>query len=204
MQIAALAIAEHARELEYFGFTGGEQFLGGELRRRPQIARRAGAVAAGQFGAWRMQMRLVARRDLQDGGLDLGKTLLVEPGPHRPGDRTSRHQEGLSIGVPRRRPPWRGLVDVCHQQWFRTGRHGSAPTEPINAFRESTNTIDIIRLSLDRCGKGRGLRSTPSFHVERYAPCPFAWKASITRCAFGLLSALGNLRAGHRHRTATV
>ena len=72
MQIAALAVAEHARELEYLGFAGGEQFLGGELRRRPQIARRTRAVAACQLGARGMQMRLVARRYLEDGGLNLG------------------------------------------------------------------------------------------------------------------------------------
>src|SRR5690349_3243446 len=77
MQIAALAVAEYARELEYPGFAGGKQLLGGELRRCPQITRRAGAVAACQLGARGMQMRLVARGYLEDGGLDLGKTLLV-------------------------------------------------------------------------------------------------------------------------------
>ena len=60
MQIAALAVAEHACEFEYFGFAGGEQFLGRELRRGSQIAGRAGAVAADQFGSWRVQMGLIA------------------------------------------------------------------------------------------------------------------------------------------------
>ena len=116
MQIAALAVAEHPRELEYLGLAGGEQFLGRELRRGPQIARRARAVAAGQFGTGRVQMGLIARRDLEDAGLDLDKSLLVEKAPHRLGDRGPRQQERLSIGVPRRRPPWRRLVRPGHQQ----------------------------------------------------------------------------------------
>ena len=157
------------------GLTGGEQFLGGEFRRGPQIARRARAVAAGQFGAGRMQMGLVARRDLQDAGLDLGKALLVEPGPDRPGDRAPRHQKRLAIGVPRRRPPWRRLVGPGHQPQSPARRRGAAPTESINAFRESANNIDIIRLSLHRYGKPQQAAdsaSSPSFHVERHSACP--------------------------------
>ena len=83
MQIAALAVAEHAREFEDLCFTRGQQFLGGEFRRGAQIARRALPSAPRQFGAGRVQMGLIARRNLQDSGLDLDKTLLVEPGPDR-------------------------------------------------------------------------------------------------------------------------
>jgi hypothetical protein len=96
-----------------------------------------------------MQMRLVARRDLQDAGLDLAKTLLVEPGPHRAGDRASRHQERLPVGVPRGRPPWRRLVGPNHQQRSRLS-HGALSAQLESAFKESTNTIEIIRLSV-RC-----------------------------------------------------
>jgi len=80
-------------------------------------------------------------------GLDLAKTLLVEPGPHRPGDRTSRHQERLSIGVPRRRPPWRGLVGPDHQARSLLS-HGVFSAEPEKAFKKSANAIEIVRLSL--------------------------------------------------------
>ena len=54
-----------------------------------------------------MQMGLVARRNLQDPGLNLDKTLLVEPRPDSPGDGAARGQERPDIGVPRGRPPWR-------------------------------------------------------------------------------------------------
>ena len=42
-------------------------------------------------------MGLVARRDLQDGGLDLGKALLLEPRPERPRDRGPRLQLALIL-----------------------------------------------------------------------------------------------------------
>ena len=84
MQIAALAVAKHPRKLENLRFARGQQFLAGEFRRGPQIPRRARAVGAGKFGARRMQMGLVAGRNLQNAGFDLGKTLLVEPGPEQP------------------------------------------------------------------------------------------------------------------------
>src|SRR4029079_928444 len=135
------------------GLTGGEQFLGGEFRRGPQIARRACAVAADNFGAGSVQTRLAARRDLEDPGLHLGKALLVKPGPDRLGDRTSRQEKRLSIGVPHRRPPWRRLVGPGHQPQSPARRRGAVPTESINAFRESANDIDIIRLSLHSYGK---------------------------------------------------
>ena len=80
MQVAALAVAEHPGEFEDL-----------RSRRPPAIscrriparcadsAWRASPSARDQFGARRMQMGLVAGRDLQDSGLDLGKALLVEP-----------------------------------------------------------------------------------------------------------------------------
>jgi hypothetical protein len=94
-----------------------------------------------------MQMRLVARRDLEDGGLDLGKSLLVEPGPHRPRDRAPRQQERLAIGVPRGRPPGRWLVDSNHQQQSLLSG-GTLSAEPEQAFKELTNAIEVVRLSL--------------------------------------------------------
>ena len=61
MQIAALAVAEYAREFEDLFLTCGKQFLGREFRRGAQVTRRARAVGADQFGAGSVQMRLVAR-----------------------------------------------------------------------------------------------------------------------------------------------
>ncbi len=108
MQITTLAIAEHAGEFENLLLTRGQQFLGGEFRRGPQITNRPLAIDARKLGAGRMQMGLIAWRNLKYPGLDLDKTLFVEPRPDRPRDRAPRHQERLSVGVPQRRPPWRG------------------------------------------------------------------------------------------------
>jgi hypothetical protein len=94
-----------------------------------------------------MQMYLVARRYLEDGGLHLSKALFVEPSPHRPRDRAPRHQKRLSIGVPRGRPPWRRLVLPGHQQWSLRS-HGALSAVPKQPFKESENAIEIVRLSL--------------------------------------------------------
>jgi hypothetical protein len=94
-----------------------------------------------------MQMRLVARRDLEDGGLHLGKSLLVEPGPHRPRDRAPRQQERLSIGVPPGRPPGRWLVGSNHQQQSLLSR-GALSADPELALKEPINAIEVVRLSL--------------------------------------------------------
>jgi hypothetical protein len=52
-----------------------------------------------------MQMGLIARRYLEDAGLDLDKSLFVEEASRRLGDRGPSLQERLSIGVPGHRPP---------------------------------------------------------------------------------------------------
>ena len=87
MQVAALAIAKHPRQLEDLWLTRSQQLLAGELRRGPQIPRRTLAVRPGKLGAGRMKMGLIAGGQLQNPGFDLGKTLLVEPGPDCAGDR---------------------------------------------------------------------------------------------------------------------
>ena len=71
MQRAALAIAEHAREIEDARLAGRQQLLAGEFRRGVQIERPPLAVRRDQLGREGMQMRLVAGRDLQRRGLDL-------------------------------------------------------------------------------------------------------------------------------------
>jgi len=59
-----------------------------------------------------MQMDLVAGGDLQDGGFDLAKLLLLEPGPYGPGYGAARGQKRPDIGVPRRGPPRRGRMII--------------------------------------------------------------------------------------------
>ena len=84
MQRAALAVAEHAREGEQPRLAGREQLLGGEFRRGVQIERRPRAIRRDQLGRERMQMRLVAGRDLQDRGLDLDEIAAPKTTPAAP------------------------------------------------------------------------------------------------------------------------
>ena len=102
MQIAALAIAEHPGEFENPVLARRQQLLTGEFRRGAQIARQPLAAGSGEFGPRGVEMGLVAGRDLENRGLDLDKTLLLEPGPNRLGHRAPRHQKRPDIGMPRR------------------------------------------------------------------------------------------------------
>jgi hypothetical protein len=61
-------------------------------------------------------MDLIARRNLQNGGLDLGKPLLVEPGANRLGDGVPRQQKRPGVGVPRGRPPLRNRMAFGRQR----------------------------------------------------------------------------------------
>src|SRR5712671_1997850 len=131
MQIATLPVAKHPRQLEYLRFASGQQFLAGEFRRCPQVPCRA-LPAAGKFSARRMQVGLIARRNLQDCGFDLGKTLLVEPRPDSLGDSAPRHQEWLGVGVPCFGPPRRNLIVSGHQP---------APHEPAKRWLRRTKSV---------------------------------------------------------------
>ena len=81
MQRAALAVAEHAGEIEDARLAGRQQLLAGEFRRGAQIERLPLAAGSDQLGGEGMQMGLVAGRDLQGGGLDLDEIARGEPGP---------------------------------------------------------------------------------------------------------------------------
>src|SRR5205085_9791657 len=115
MQVAALAVAKHTRELEDFLLAGGQELLAGEFRRGAQISAHAAAIGAHELGAWCMQMSFVAGRDLQDAGLDLKESLLVEKSADGAHDFPARQQKRLAIDMPRRRPPGRWLVVPGHQ-----------------------------------------------------------------------------------------
>src|SRR5262249_47277217 len=104
VQVAALPIAKHPRQLEYPGFAGREQLLAGEFRRGSQVTGGAAAVRTGDFGPGGVQMGLIARRDLQDSGFDLDKALCREPGPDVGRNRAPRQQERTSVEMPAGRP----------------------------------------------------------------------------------------------------
>src|SRR5882672_5373520 len=134
MQIATLPVAKHPRQLKYLGFASGQQFLAGEFRRCPQVPRRALATGAGKFSARRMQVGLITRRNLQDSGFDLGKTLLVEPCPDGFGDGASCSQEWPDVGVPRFGPPRRNLIVSGHQRLLHGSRKTMASGSQISIF----------------------------------------------------------------------
>ena len=140
MQIAALAVPEYPRQLENLRLACRQQLLAGKFRRGPQVASDPLAVATRQFGAGRVQMGLIARRHLQDSGLDLDKTLLIEPCPHSAGDGATRRQKRPDVGVARRRPPWRKwATGFAHRISIHRGRLccrviRSRRSEPLEPF----------------------------------------------------------------------
>ncbi len=109
VQRAALAIAKHFGEFDDAPFARGQQFLAGEFRRSTQIKRRRTTVRRPECGREGMQMRLVARRDLQRPGLDLDKVIAGKPGPQRHHDPAPRQQDRPAVGVNMRGPKGRGI-----------------------------------------------------------------------------------------------
>jgi elongation factor P len=85
-----------------------------------------------------MQVDLIAGRNLQDGSFDLGKTLLVEPGPDSPGDSVPRHQKWPGVGVPVSRPPWRKRSVFGHQRAASKARKTLASTDKISMLQPET------------------------------------------------------------------
>ena len=81
MQVAALAVAEHPGELENPLLAGRQQLLAGEFGRGPQVSAGPAAIGPDDLGPGGVQMGLVARGDLEDGGFDLDKALLGEKAP---------------------------------------------------------------------------------------------------------------------------
>src|SRR4051794_6165472 len=82
-------------------------------------------------------MGFVTGRDLKHRGLNLNKTLLLEPGSDGPDDRSPGHQKGPDIGVPRRRPPRRPkAIFGDHRTLLR--RAALAPSSKIVMLRPET------------------------------------------------------------------
>ena len=81
VQSPALAVAEHAREIEDARLARRQQLLAGEFRRGAQVQRGSLAARSDQLGGEGMQMGLVAGRDLQGRGLHLHEIVGGEPSP---------------------------------------------------------------------------------------------------------------------------
>lgn len=62
-----------------------------------------------------MQMGLIARRDLEDGGFDLDEALLGEKAPYCSGNGAPCLEEGPSVEVPLGRPKRRDRLVPSHQ-----------------------------------------------------------------------------------------
>ena len=96
---------------------GGQQLLAGELGRGVQIERATAAVRADQLGGKGVQVRLVAGRDLQDGGIDLDEALAVEPAPQRRLNCAARQQERPPVGMDVRMPPGASRGAIGGRRW---------------------------------------------------------------------------------------
>ena len=106
VQGSALAVAIDRPETEYPGFTGRQQLLAGEFRRGVQVERLKPAVRADGLGGEGGEMRLIARRNLQRGGIDLDEVALGKPVAQRGRDAVARHEARTPVGMDVRRPPW--------------------------------------------------------------------------------------------------
>ncbi len=109
MQRAALAVAEHAGEIEDAPLAGGQQLLAGEFRRGVQVEARAPSVRTDYIGREGMQVRLVAGRNLQDPGVHLGEVPGREECPQGGHDPPARRQERPPVGMDMGCPPGRGI-----------------------------------------------------------------------------------------------
>ena len=105
VQGAALAVAEHAGDIDDAPFAGRKQFFAGELRRGVQIKLRARPVRPKKVGREGVQMRLVAGRDLQRRRFDLDEVARGEKSPHGRQDAVASDEKRPPVGVDVRRPP---------------------------------------------------------------------------------------------------
>ena len=105
MQGAALAIAEHAGEIEDARLARRQQLLGREFRRSVEITPMPRAAGLHRIGFEGMQMRLIAGRDHQRAALDFGEALGLEPGARGGLDPAASDQRRAPVGVDVGRPP---------------------------------------------------------------------------------------------------
>src|SRR5439155_1909112 len=139
------------------------QLLAGELRGCTQISRVAPSVRREELGRKRVQVRLVAGRDLQHGGFDLDEIPRREIIAHRGGDASAREQQrpaiGVGIGVPEGPCARHGFAQTARRgpenRW--NSRGGSLWCAPESASRprpgvrhEETSPVKVIASSLRR------------------------------------------------------
>src|SRR5262249_22920627 len=113
---------------------------------------RSTQVGRGELGREGVQVRLVAGRDLQDGGLGLDEVLRREPGPNRRRDARARQQAPPPVRVNMRRPPWlRG--------------HNALPRQPKSDARKSwqMGAISVCCAPTSRPAAADPLKTTEEF-----------------------------------------
>src|SRR5262249_20522226 len=128
-----------------------------------------------------MKMDLITGRDLQNTGLDLRKSLLVEPGTDGARDFPARHQKRFPIGMACRRPPGRRLIVSGHYRPVLAG-----PPARKRSVREFTNTIEIASLFCRTPARLMPSGPPSGLHVQRLAPCPclrlnLRWGSQVPR-----------------------
>ena len=103
-----LAIAKDVRHGKNLRLAGGKQLLHREFRRRvqPGLARRAMWFDERRLKP--VQMGLVARGNLEGGGVDFDEAVRVEPPPHETRNARSRQQSAAPFPVAIAAPEWRG------------------------------------------------------------------------------------------------
>jgi hypothetical protein len=130
VQGAALTVAENASEIEDARLAGGQQLLRREFRRGVEVEGRARAVRAEELRGEGVQVRLVAGRDLQRRGFDLGEALLPEPRAQRRDDAPTRGKERTAVGMDGSVPPRRSRshrLTSLGEGWSLPVRSASAP-----------------------------------------------------------------------------
>ena len=106
MQRAALAVAEHAGELDDPGLARGQQLLAGEFRRGAQIKRPPASRPAPQGRSQRRADAPRCRaRPAAPAVSTSRKSLGRKPAPQRRHDAAARQQRRPAVGVDVRRPP---------------------------------------------------------------------------------------------------
>jgi len=108
VQRSALSVAPDLGEIEDPPLARRQQLLAGEFGRGVQVERRPLARRVDELGGERVQVGLVAGRDLQRRGLDLDEVALFEPLPESGGDPIASEQPRPAILVDVRPPPGQG------------------------------------------------------------------------------------------------
>ena len=99
MQRGALAITKYPGKIEDALLSGGQQLLAGEFGRSAQIKRVTLASRADQLGRKAVQVRFIARRNLQRRRFDFNEVLRDEPRAQSRSDPCARDQKRPPVGM---------------------------------------------------------------------------------------------------------